>query len=93
MTHSDSMKLPMLVGGPVPADCRLAPTTDDLRYVRRFLSEAATDVNQRVGTRLAVLLENFHQADPTLFDAQEKANDVSQRFSFPVTINGYVGVP
>lgn len=92
MTHSDSMKLRMLIGGPVPADQRLAPTTEDLRYVKRFLSETATDVNQRVGNRLAVLLEGFHAADPALFDGQTKADEVSRRFAFPVTIGGHVGV-
>jgi hypothetical protein len=92
MTHSDAMKLRMLVGGPVPSDCRLAPTMEDLRYVDRFLSETATDVNQRVGNRLAVLLEIFHRADPTLFDAQARANEVSQQFAFAVTINGHIGV-
>jgi hypothetical protein len=93
MTHSDAMKLRMLVGGPVPSDCRLAPTTDDLRYVKRFLSETATDVNQRVGNRLAVLLTIFQQADSTLFDAQARANEVSQQFAFPVTISGRAGTP
>lgn len=93
MTHSDSMKLRMLVGGPVPADCRLSPTTEDLRYVKRFLSETATDVNQRVGMRLAMLLGGFYLADPTLFEAQSKANEVAQRFAFTLTIGGHDGVP
>jgi hypothetical protein len=93
ITHSDSMKLRMLVGGPVPAGQRLAPTTADLRYVKRFLSETATEVNQRVGTRLAELLDGFLQADPTLFDAQARANEVSQRFAISLTIGGHAGVP
>lgn len=92
LTHSDSMKLRMLVGGPVPADRRLSPIAEDLRYVKRFLTETATDVNQRVSTRLAALLEVFHLADAVLFDAQARANEVSQLFTFPVTINGHVGV-
>jgi len=91
ITHSDAMKLRMLVGGSVPADRRLAPTADDLRYVKRFLSETATEANQRVGTRLAELLEQFHRADPALFDAQAKANEVSQRVAFAVTISGHLG--
>jgi hypothetical protein len=93
MTHSDAMKLRMLVRGIVPSDCRLAPTTEDLRYVKRFLSETAADVNLRVGNRLAALLTIFHQADPTLFDAQARANEVSQQFAFPVTISGHTGGP
>jgi len=90
ITHSDSMKLRMLIGGPVQADRRLSPTTEDLRYVKRFLSETATDVNQRVGARLAVLLDVFHAADAALYDAQTKATEISQRFAFPLTIGGHV---
>jgi hypothetical protein len=93
LTHSDSMKLRMLVGGPIPAERRLSPTAEDLRHVKRFLFATATEVNQRVGARLAELLGAFHAADPTLFDAQARANDVSQRFGFALTINGHGGVP
>lgn len=93
ITQSDAMKFRVLVGGPVDADRRLTPTDNDLRYVKRFLSESATRTNERVGNRLAHLLTLFHAADPTLFDAQTRANEVSQRFAFSVTINGQVGVP
>lgn len=92
LTHSDAMKFRLLVGGPVPADRRLAPTPDDLKYVKRFLKETADHTNQRVGQRLAQLLGLIHAADPTLLDAQSTANDVSQRFTFAVSINGHVGV-
>ena len=92
MTHSDSMKFRVLIRGPVAADRRLSPTTEDLRYVKRFLAETATHTNQRVGRRLAALLEGFHAADPGLFDAQATANAVSRRFAFSVTINGHPGV-
>ena len=61
--------------------------------MKRFLFQTATDANQRVGTRLAVLLESFHQADAALFDAQANANDVSRCFAFPVAISGHAGVP
>jgi hypothetical protein len=91
LTHSDAMKFRMLVNGPVPADRRLSPTTEDLRYVKRFLWETATHTNQRVGLRLARLLDEFHAADPALFGAQVKADEVSQRFGFSVTIRGHVG--
>jgi hypothetical protein len=93
LTQSDAMKFRVLVGNPVQADRRLSPLTDDLRYVKRFLSETALDTNQRVGTRLAALLEGFHVADPALFDARAKANDVSQRLAFSLTIHGYAGAP
>lgn len=93
LTHSDSMKFSVLVGSPVAADRRLAPTTEDLRYVKRFLSETATHTNQRAGIRLAQLLDGFHVANPALFDAQATANEVSRRLSFAVTIHGEVGTP
>jgi hypothetical protein len=93
LTHSDSMKFRVLIGGPVAADRRLSPSTEDLRYVKRFLSETAAGANQRVGTRLAELLGAFHAANPTLFDAQEKANEISRCFAYAVTVHGRVGVP
>jgi hypothetical protein len=92
LTHSDAMKFRLLVGGPVAAERRLSPTADDLKYVKRFLKETADHTNQRVGHRLAELLGQIHAADPALFDAQNKANEVSQRFTVFVTINGHVGV-
>ncbi len=92
ITHSDAMKFRMLVRGPVVAERRLFPAEEDIRYVKRFLSETATHTNQRVGTRLAWLLEGFHAADSSLFDPQAKANEVSRCLAFPVTIHGHVGV-
>jgi hypothetical protein len=92
ITHSDCMKFRVLIGGQVSADCRLAPTTDDLRYVKRFLSETATHANQRIGARLADLLAEFHRADTTLFDAQDKANQLSRQSATSLIVNGYVGV-
>ena len=91
LTHSDAMKFSVLVKRSVPADCRLAPTTDDLRYVKRFLFETARLTNQRIGERLAELLTLFHQDNPALFDAQDKANIVSQQFALALTIHLQVG--
>jgi hypothetical protein len=92
LTHSDSMKFRVLVGGPVPADCQLSPSDADIRYAKRFLIELAQRTNQRVGTRLAQLLTDFHAPDPALFDAQTKANEISGRLAFAVVINGHAGV-
>jgi hypothetical protein len=49
-------------------------------------------INERVGNRLAILLERFHVVDPALFDAQEKANDLSRQFARSLKVNGKVGV-
>lgn len=92
ITHSDAVKFRVLVGGPVAPDRRLFPSGDDLRYVKRFLIETATGANQRVGSRLAQLLADLHVVDPLLFDAQTRADELSQRFTFSVTIHGSVGV-
>jgi hypothetical protein len=92
ITQSDSMRFRVLSGGPVEADRRLSPTENDLRYAKRFLTETATRTNERVGLRLAHLLGLFHAADPALFDPQTRADEVSQRFAFSVTIHGHVGV-
>ena len=81
-----------LLKQPVHANRRLAPSSDDLRYVKRFLWETAFRTNQRVGKRLAELMEWLHVADPAIFDAQAVANQISQRFGFAVTVNGRVGV-
>jgi hypothetical protein len=93
VTHSDSMKFRVLIGGAVASDRLLFPSMDDIRFVKRFLSETAALTNRRVGARLAQILSGFHAADPALFDPQVRANELSQTFAFSVTIDGCVGVP
>jgi hypothetical protein len=61
--------------------------------VKRFLFETAQHTNQRIGHRLAGLLTEIHQVDSTLFDAQAKADAISQQFGIALTINGRVGTP
>lgn len=92
LTHSDSMKFRVLIRGAVNAEHRLNPSSDDLRHVKRFLSETAGITNRRVGVRLAEVLGGFHSVDPGLFDAQSKADELSQRLAFSVTIHGRIGV-
>jgi hypothetical protein len=91
VTHSDSMKFRMLVQAKVPVECRLAPTLEDLRYVKRFLVETATHTNERIGQRLVELLTSFHGADADLFDAKEVANKVSRQFALPLSVGTEVG--
>jgi hypothetical protein len=93
ITHADAIKFRVLVGGPISHNQRLFPTFNDLTYVTRFLSETAERTNRRVCDRLSQLLSSIHAIDPTLFDARAKANELAQRFSIPVTINGFVGTP
>lgn len=93
LTHSDSMKFRMLRGSPVEANRRLSPSTDDLRYVKRFLTETATRTNERVGVRLAEIMTAIHASDQDLFDRQVTADLLSKRFQMPLTINGHTGMP
>ncbi len=93
LTHSDSMKFRLLSGLQVPTDCRLSPTTEDLRFTKRFLTETAVRTNDRVGNRLAELMTTFHLADPALFDAQATADLLSNRFKFPLAVDGCTGTP
>ena len=92
LTLSDSMKLRILSGGPVAVNCRLSPSADDIRFVKRFLSETAASTNRRVGFQLAAILTEFHRADPTLFAAQLKANELAQKLTIAVTVDGFAGV-
>jgi hypothetical protein len=93
ITDSDAMKFRMLVKRPVASNCRLSPTAEDLRFAKRFLVETAKHTNQRVAARLGELLTAFIQADGGLFDAQEKANEVSRKLAVSVSIHGQAGQP
>jgi hypothetical protein len=93
LTRSDATRFKVLIKGNVDPDCVLTPTRGDLRYVKRFLSEAAQYTNREVGNRLAILLTGIHQETPTLFAAQAKADELSQLFGFSLTVDGNMGVP
>jgi hypothetical protein len=60
LTGSDSMKLRVLTKRPVEKGRILVPTEGDLRHVKRFFSETADDINNRVGIQLAELLTAVH---------------------------------
>jgi hypothetical protein len=70
----------------------LAPTRDDIRYLKRFLDETAERSNRRIGERLADLLTAIHAGDPSLFVPQEMADAVTRMFGFVSTVAGAVGV-
>jgi hypothetical protein len=92
MTGSDVAKLRILSKQNIAANRLLEPTADDLRSVKRFLSETATWMNATVGTLLASALTIIHHQDPALFAVQQVANDASQRFGYSVTVDGAAGV-
>lgn len=94
LTGSDTGKLRLLLEGKgtVEAEKVLRPTLSDLRYVKRFLLDAATNTNTRVGNRLAALLTEIHTDNNTLFTPQEGADRVSKRFGNSLTVAGAAGV-
>lgn len=92
ITQSDAVKLRLWAKEPIDAPRLLAPTREDIRYVKRFLDETATACNQRIGERLAVSLTDLHAVDPNLFAPQEKANELSLAFGFPLGVAGAIGV-
>jgi hypothetical protein len=91
ITQSDAIRFRLLIRAPVPWLRVLSPTRDDIRYLKRFLDETATQSNHRIGERLAELLTTIHAADPGLFVAQEMADAITRRFGFVLTVAGAAG--
>jgi hypothetical protein len=91
VTQSDAIKFRLLVRSPVSAMQVLAPTRDDIRFLKRFLDETAGRCNRRIGERLAELLTGILAGDPGLFVAQEMADAITRTFGFILTIAGAAG--
>lgn len=91
ITQSDAIKLRLLVRAAVPRMQILAPTRDDLRYLKRFLDETAERSNRWIGDRLTELLTAIYAADPGLLVPQETADAVTRTFGFVHTVAGVVG--
>jgi hypothetical protein len=92
ITQSDGVKLRLLSREVVDAPRLLAPTRNDVRYLKRFLDETATSCNSRVCARLADLLTTHHTATPEIFVPQEIANRVSAAFRVAASVAGALGV-
>lgn len=92
LTQSDAVRLRLWAKEPVTGDRILAPTRNDLRYLKRFLDETADVCNRRVGERLAALLTTIHTPAPTLFEPQTMANRVASVFRLPIRVAGATGV-
>jgi hypothetical protein len=92
VTQSDGIKFRLLAKEAVASPRLLAPTWDDLRFLKRFLDETAKSCNQRVGQRLAELLTTLHAGDPTLFSPQATADALTQTFGFSLTVAEAAGV-
>jgi hypothetical protein len=93
LVGSDAVKLRVFVKKEVTANRVLSPTNDDLRFSRQFLHVVAKAINELVGKRLAELLTELYEGDPTLFDAKTEADMISNKFSMSLTVHGQIGVP
>jgi hypothetical protein len=69
----------------------LAPTRDDIRYLKRFLDETAERSNRRIGERLAEILTALHAVDGGLFVPQQMADAVTRTFGFVLFVAGVAG--
>jgi hypothetical protein len=76
----------------VDAPRTLSPTEPDVRSAKRFLDETVSWANHRVAQRLAELLTKIRSNNPSAFDAQERANLVTNQFTLSVTVAGAVCV-
>jgi hypothetical protein len=92
ITQSDAIKLRLLVRAPVPQMKVLAPTRDDIRYLKRFLDETAERSNRRIGDQLAQVLTAIHSSDPGLFVPQEAADAITRTFGYGLTVAGAFGI-
>jgi len=91
ITQTDAAKIQLWSREAVQAPRILAPTRDDLRYVKRFLDETAEVCNQRIGERLAELLTSILDSAPGLFVAQTEADRVTESFGIVLSIDGQAG--
>jgi hypothetical protein len=92
ITQSDAVKMRLWAREPVQAPRVLAPTRDDLRYVKRFLDETAEVCNRRIGERLAELLTDMLNETPGLFVAQAEANQLTANFGIILSVRGLPGM-
>lgn len=87
ITSSDAAKLRVLTRRTVQAPRSLAPTRDDLRFLKRFLDETAESCNARIGEALAGLLTAIDQDNPGLLDPTMVATELARAFGIPMTIS------
>jgi hypothetical protein len=92
ITQSDAVKLRQWAKEPVASPRLLAPTRDDLNYLKRFLDETADDCNRRIGDRLSHLLSSILPTAPVAVDQQGMADRISAIFRAPLQLGGATGV-
>jgi hypothetical protein len=92
ITRSDAVKLSVMAKEAVRPAVMLAPTRDDLWYLKGFLDDTAEVSNRRIAIRLAELLTTIHTQAPTLLAPADGAKRLTDLFQLPVTVAGVTGV-
>jgi hypothetical protein len=91
ITIADSRKLSLLSGEKVSHGVQLSPNFDDLRFVKRFLTELGDATNERIAKRIETISTQLHQQSPALFSAKQVADEISRLFQTVLTVNTVVG--
>jgi hypothetical protein len=92
ITKSDEVKLRLWAKEPVTGDRILAPTRNDLRYLKRFLDETAEVCNRRIGERLGELLTAIYAPTAAPLTPQGTADKLASTFRLPLQVAGATGV-
>jgi hypothetical protein len=92
ITQSDAVKMRVLAKAKVDAPRLLMPSRNNLLWLTLFLDDTAENCNQRIGTRLAVLLTKLHHDSPGLLQPEALANRVASIFRLPLVVAGVTGI-
>jgi hypothetical protein len=92
ITKSDAVKLRIWAKTGVEAPRVLAPSKNDIRWLKRFLDSTAEDCNERIGRRLAELLTEIHTQTPAFVEATDMANRITGLFGMVLRVAGVDGV-
>lgn len=93
ITESDATKLRRILQSPIEGNKVLRPSSWNVLQVKKILDEAAKDINGRMATRLAELLEKMHQENYLSVNPALKAQELASLFGVPVTICGHTASP
>ena len=93
LTESDTTKLRHMLRTPLNGSQVLAPSSSNVRQIKRFLDETAQKVNERIAIRLAALLTKMHNENALIFDPAAKAQTLANSFSITTSVCGQTASP
>ena len=93
ITQSDAIKFQARLGGKVSHSGVLAPSHDDVHYLKQLLDETVELADRRIADRVGELLTALYSDDPTLFEPQTEADKAARTLGRPVTVAGAAGSP